>query len=125
MKNLEYYEQDIELSYNAKRAFEKSKTKYLVDWLQEEHQILDNTEKRYLKEVIRPFKDNIESITKVETIAFNEETVYRIRITFASYCKDNMRNYLLDLPLFRRNVGMYDGMEPNRTYKLEELGLND
>lgn len=74
-------------------------------------EILDNAEKRYLKGVIRPFRDNVKDIIK-RSYTFNREF---IRIVY----KDGSGTSLPPFP----SKFMYGGMELNRRYKVEELGL--
>lgn len=76
-------------------------------------EILDETEKRYLASVIKPFKNKIETIEKT------------IKIGDSSLCYLNMllkNNDMANLPDFKKN-SMYKGMEVNRKYTLKELGL--
>lgn len=75
-------------------------------------EILDETEKKYLTEVIRPFRKRIQFIQKKKEIT--EINPY-IRIV----CEDNDK---LVFPYITDN-SMYKGMESNRKYTLEELGL--
>ena len=76
-------------------------------------QILDDVEKRYLKGVIRPFKDKIVDITKRRSMS--DSTVEYIFIQLAG------REYIC-LPYFKTGA-MYKGMKTNREYTIEELGL--
>ena len=82
------------------------------------HSILDKEEKEFLEERLRPFKDEIGYIIKDEGI---DTDLYRIRI------EGKARSSLGSLEIihfswFKGNT-MYQGMEPNRDYTLEELGL--
>ena len=72
-------------------------------------EILDEVEKRYLRGVIRPFRDKVTYIEKANAydcsfirIATNEEDIV--------------------LPHFKADA-MYKGMKTNKAYTLEELGL--
>ena len=76
-------------------------------------EILDNTEKRYLSNVIRPFRDKVKNIIKIKSIALKDKEYIIIRII-------NGNN--IPLPYFDKNT-MYKGMELEKTYTLEELGL--
>lgn len=76
-----------------------------------EKPILDKVEKRYLENLLRPFKDRVLYVTK-------------------NSCS-NQREYLdidlevyecINLPFFKENT-MYKGMEVNKEYTLKELGL--
>lgn len=71
-------------------------------------QILNDAERRYLSAVIRPFRNDVLNISKQ---SIND----RERITF--YGK---RNFFL--PDFDAGT-MYKGMEPDRWYTMEKLGL--
>ena len=75
-------------------------------------EILDETEKRYLAAVIRPFRKRIQFIQKKKEIT--EINPY-IRIV----CEDNDK---LVFPYITDN-SMYKGMEVNKKYTLEELEL--
>ena len=77
-----------------------------------EEEILDEIEKRYLTEVIRPFRKRIQFIQKKKEIT--EINPY-IRIV----CEDNDK---LVFPYITDN-SMYKGMEVNKKYTLKELGL--
>lgn len=77
-----------------------------------EASILDDEEKRYLKAVIRPFKDKIRYISK--EIDFGREYYIYIDIDDDSIC----------LPNFKKET-MYNGMEENKKYTLKELGLDE
>lgn len=76
-------------------------------------EILDSTEKKYLAAVIRPFKDRIESITK---IGGSDKQYIRIKQ------KESLSDGSIALPYFKSGT-MYVGMKPNKVYTLEELGL--
>ena len=75
-----------------------------------EKEILDDKEKEYLSNVIKPFRDKVEYIVK-ETSSYNEY----IKITIK---KDDC----LSFPYFKRGT-MYKGMEEEKEYTLEELSL--
>ena len=71
--------------------------------------ILDDAEKRYLKGVIRPFRDKVEYIEKVD-------------VACEEYIHIQLNKAWAFLPHFRTGT-MYKGMKPNHGYTLEELGL--
>lgn len=71
-------------------------------------QILDDAEKRYLSAVIRPFRNDVTEICKNGGKEFE-------------YIRFNGRKYFF-LPSFYAGT-MYKGMELDRWYTLEELGL--
>lgn len=72
--------------------------------------ILDDKEKEYLSYVIRPFRKNIYGIIKRKCDGCDYITLF------------NSRGYNIDLPFFQVDT-MYKGMELDREYSLEELGL--
>ena len=74
-------------------------------------EILDETEKRYLRGVIRPFKNKIKYIVKYDNTLQQEYIVI--------YFSDNSGTVF---PTFKEDT-MYKGMTPNKKYTLEELGL--
>ena len=77
-------------------------------------QILDDTEKRYLSAVIKPFRDRVEYIEKTDTGCKREYC--QIRVGFPNASND------IYFPEFRES-DMYKGMEIGKKYTLEELGL--
>lgn len=80
-----------------------------IEWLLSEAQILDNAEKRYLKSVIRPFRDKVQCILKRS----NSGEWIAIKI---------INDTTINFPYFEKG-SMYKGMKLNRKYTLEELGL--
>ena len=77
----------------------------------QEKEILDDTEKRYLKAIIRPFKDKIRRISK-ETALGGEYYIYI-----------DLDDDSISLPNFKKGT-MYNGMKDNKEYTLKELGLD-
>jgi len=74
-----------------------------------EEEILDETEKRYLSNVIKPFRDKVKAIKKI------------------SYSREFIRIYIKEdkpiiLPYFEKGI-TYKGMKENKEYTLKELGL--
>lgn len=82
-------------------------------WLEEEYKpnILDDVEKAYLSAVIKPFRKDV---AYIEKCIFSMETDY-VLISMKT-------SETVNLPNFRRK-SLYTGMEENRRYTLEELGL--
>lgn len=76
-------------------------------------EILDEVEKRYLRGVIRPFRDKVKTIKK-GTLNINDEQY--ISINF----ENTANNFAL--PNFKKGT-MYKGMGVDKKYTLEELGL--
>lgn len=73
-------------------------------------EILDTKEKEYLSAVIKPFRNKVNKITKKQY-----EDIEWICVILAN-------NDWFSLPAFDKNK-MYKGMNGNRGYSLEELGL--
>lgn len=84
-----------------------------LSWLEEEYKppILDDVEKAYLSAVIKPFRENVAHITKMD-ITYSKREFICIRIN---------RECII-FPKFARGT-MYKGMEVNKRYTLKELGL--
>lgn len=78
-------------------------------------EILDEAEKRYLKQVIRPYK----KVISIEKYAPSSVKLAKIKITVS---KIGGGIWDIDLPPFEKNA-MYKNMEDNKNYTLEELGL--
>lgn len=78
--------------------------------------ILDDEEKKYLGQVIRPYHNRIINITKRE----NQGESY-IRIALKHFKNTSVDD--ICLPCFSAESGMYKGMKPNTKYTLDELGL--
>lgn len=85
-----------------------------LSWLEEEYdpKILTDEEKAYLSTVIKPWKNKIKFIEKFED-TYDKE---RILIWIIGDCRN------IYLPQFEKGK-MYKGMEANREYTLEDLGL--
>ena len=83
-------------------------------WLCEEYKepILDDVEREYLSAVIKPFRNKVKHIVKLN--GFSEAKQF-IRIIM---CDCDCAN----LPFFKGGT-MYKGMEADKLYSLEELGL--
>lgn len=114
----------IDIYYDVKRI---EKIKFLSEtsatqamnaignWLEEEYvpDILTDKEKAYLSAVIKPFRKDIEYIEKFKSNYVGKEYIYIVMKKDDDYCK---------LPRFFKGT-MYRGMELNKRYTLEELGL--
>lgn len=78
-----------------------------------EKEILDDAEKEYLKNVIKPFKDKISNISKEPSILGKE-----------FICINFKNEEFMCFPYFEKNT-MYKGMKANKEYTLKELGLDE
>ena len=78
--------------------------------------ILTKEEKEYLRAVIKPFRDRIVFIKKIES------DYYERCVICICYRNGTKSSNTSSLPDFNKNK-MYVGMEENKPYKLEELGL--
>lgn len=74
-------------------------------------EVLDETERKYLADVIRPFRDKVKYIYKGQEWGNIKEFIHI-----------ELKKDALDLPYFTAGT-MYKGMETGRNYTLEELGL--
>lgn len=85
----------------------------IMEWMAQEYRepLLEPEEKKYLSEVIRPFRKEVESIRKLNGPQSGQAFI-KIQVGF---------NYL-NFPGFERGT-RYKGMEYYKTYKPEELGL--
>ncbi len=132
MKNIEKYKDNIESNINVcglyQEIFKIRNGEYAKDccsvcdrcyddcisWLAEEYKgpILDDTEKKYLSNAIKPFRKMIAYIVKAQDFDDGKQC---IRIILQN--GDGMHFPYLD------DDEMYKGMEVNKDYSLEELGL--
>lgn len=73
--------------------------------------ILDKDDKRYIKSVIRPFRDKVKYISKRSSYLERE---------FISITLND--NFFINLPFFPKGT-MYDNMEVDKLYTLEDLNI--
>lgn len=87
-----------------------------IKWLCSEYKepILDDEEREYLSAVIKPFRKDVEYIVKLPKFEWIQEAIY---IHIGRSWRGN-----IELPTFKKGM-MYKGMEINKRYTLEELGL--
>ena len=83
-----------------------------------EEKILDEDEKRYLKNIVRPFRNKITYIRKQQ---FDDIYEY-ITITYQEKDYGTTRERYIYLPNFRADT-MYTGMSLNHHYTLADLGI--
>lgn len=107
----------IDLYHNGKCPDNcKDCKKAAMEWLLEEYkeQILDDSEKNYLSEILRPFRKDITTIVKFQ--------ITEKYSTKKEYIVVRLKSDFWTFPRFNAGT-MYKGMEPNKKYTLQELGL--
>ena len=131
--NLEHYKKELgkifyEGCFNPAAMFAKIKTNYdsnirskygrtyaddILDWMAQPYKepILDDAERKYLSDVIRPFRKKVDTVSKFHTA----NTMQYI------YLQMKDKNGWT-LPLFKKGT-MYKGMVQGKHYTLDELGL--
>lgn len=94
----------------------KSCEERFIMWLFEdcEKQVLDEKEREYLSNVIKPFRKNVLYICK-------QEKGYDPDVCFISIVLNGSER--IHLPYFNTKSGMYAGMQVFLKYSLEELDL--
>lgn len=90
--------------------------KECIEWLLSEYKepVLTEEEKEYLSSVIKPFRKKVKHIVKINLLSSPEEQFIRIVIGNLDF---------INFPNFNKNTGMYKGMEADKLYSLEELGI--
>lgn len=88
-------------------------TSDILEWMAQEYkeEILDYAEKKYLSEVIRPFRKEVNGITKLTD-----------SLRYRDFVRIQVGDDYLTFPQFEKGT-WYKGMEYDKTYKPEELGL--
>lgn len=114
-ENLSFYIDDFRNDLTNRRDNEYDiikveKVQYKTAFERKE-EVLDETEKRYLTGVIRPFRDKVEYMKKHLSTSAKEFIEISIK-----------ENISIVLPYFEKGT-MYKGMKVNREYTLKELGL--
>ena len=81
-----------------------------------EKPILTDKEKEYLSNVIKPFRDKVTGVIK-----WGKEIGKGLEYIVVIYT-DDCKERGMGFPCFKEGT-MYKGMEPNKEYTLEDLGL--
>ena len=76
-------------------------------------EILDEKEKRYLGNIIRPFKDKVKYIAKYDSSSLVKKEYLTVKMIIDED---------LNFPYFEKGT-IYKGMKENKKYTLKELGL--
>ena len=92
----------------------RTSTQGLVDFkfIHYDESVLDEVEKKYLETVLRPFRNRIDIIEKVNTSNSDHECYLRVLLG----------GDVMVFPCFEKGE-MYTGMAENKRYTLKELGL--
>lgn len=75
-------------------------------------EILDKAEKKYLADVVRPFRSKVRSVCKIASIICSNKEFINIQLRDENFA----------LPYFKKGT-MYKEMQTGKRYTLEELGL--
>ena len=119
---LDYCFKYVEIEYGGRiikeyRCLDVEASKKFFEWLEEDDgeenkpQILTEKEKAYLSAVINPFREKVKYIQKCFDLG-SKAYIY----IYVKKCGSMI------FPTFRKGT-MYKGMEVNKKYTLEELGL--
>lgn len=94
------------------------------DWWEEvKEDILDKEEKEYLSAVIKPFRDRITHIRKMEIDDHKQYICIKLKkYNYNDYDIEISRYEHIALPNFEKNT-MYKNMKADKEYTLKELGL--
>ena len=79
--------------------------------------VLNDAEREYLKTVLKPFHENVAYVEKVHYYPMNGDTSSSLAFLFIK-----LHDGKLEFPNFDSRK-MYLGMESNKKYKMDELGL--
>ncbi len=110
---LHSYKEDLTREYKERAETDIIKVERPTGYetvFERKEEILDEVEKRYLRDVIRPFSEDIENIRKI-TVGKKE----CLMILFKDGDTMSFKNF--------KKGAMYKNMEADRSYTLEELGL--
>ena len=110
-----YQGRDIEnrkLIATVVRTVVEKRVDTLFDWLEQNCSPLTDEEREYLGAVIKPWRNEVRHISKRKAFVGDDEYM-QIRVCY---------EHNVNLPFFHKGV-MYQGMELNKEYTLEELGI--
>lgn len=113
-KGLMYWSDISQIWENSNAIWDLLTGKYKIVKLSKP--VLNDAEKEYLGNIIKPFRDRVISIKKIEDPG--EENL----IIYVEHFKDKSIGETFMLPSFEKKT-MYNGMELGKRYTLEELGL--
>lgn len=86
-----------------------------IDYIEYKEPVLDSTERKYLSAVIKPFRNDVICIQKCSSSipSFKDKEWITINVKWGG---------ILRFPYFKKDT-MYKGMQSEKMYTLEELGL--
>ena len=105
LKKVDTFYKTLPNNYSGKLTIEKGQ----VIEKEDKREILDEVEKEYLRAVIKPFYKRVINIRKAGYLDIE-------------YILINLNADAIKLPYFKKGE-MYKGMELNKSYSLQELGL--
>ena len=115
------YTEELKFRYTDNEKFDIIKVERPIEYKtvferveEDKKEILDETEREYLKAAIKPFKNKIGTVCKVQMSLDNKE--------YLIICLKN-KDYMT-FPTFEKGT-MYKGMKTNVSYTLKELELDD
>lgn len=86
-------------------------------WEEYKEEVLDEKEKKYLSAVIKPFRNRVINICKLELISCNQFIHMEVK-----RCDEDTKYEYINLPFFKKDT-MYKNMKVGKDYTLKELGL--
>lgn len=117
MLNKEYYKDVSVENLIVSKDMETMHIRDFERWLNSEHPVLDDAERRYLRCVVLPFYDDVRNVTKS---SIDKDWFY---ITINIKNKElGIEAETICLPYFNGNK-MYSGMRIDKNYTLKELGI--
>lgn len=111
--SFEIYEPNVVPVYWDKRTYKDNKVIHVMRSVPvPDREVLDDVEKEYLGNIIRPFRDKVKSIEKVD--CFDGDMYIMINL---------LTGEDIELPMFNGKTGMYEGMMSDYPYAPDKLGL--
>lgn len=108
------YNEDLTREYKERTETDIIKVERPVKYetvFERKEEILDEAEKRYLRNVIKPFRDKVQIITKEVYNSYHK--IFNIVIITSAN--------RIEFPPIKEEKKMYEGMKLNKKYTLEEL----
>lgn len=90
-------------------------------WEEYKKPILDDVEKKYLENFLKPYTKRYGKILVTKKQVEND--YYYLMIEFYALKNDDYYIHSINLPIFDKDEYLYEGMKPGKCYTLDELGL--